>query len=102
MTRNIAAMVIADIIMRNLNALVVAVGTTNIHETVITIAADLAVAQWTPMGHIVLTSVMTLNTAALAVPANAAAGTMQVIIAIDLTDSAKITEIDAAEPALST
>jgi hypothetical protein len=45
---------------------------------------------------------MTLNTAALAVPANAAAGTMQVIIAVDLTDSAKITEIDAAEPALST
>ena len=43
-----------------------------------------------------------MHTAALAVPATVAAGTMNVIIAVDLTDSAEITEITAAEPALST
>ena len=43
-----------------------------------------------------------MHTAALAVPATVAAGTMNVIIAVDLTDSAEITEITAAEPVLST
>ena len=43
-----------------------------------------------------------MHTAALAVPATVAAGTMNVIIAVDLTDSAEIPEINAAEPALST
>ncbi len=43
-----------------------------------------------------------MHTAALAVPATVAAGTMYVIIAVDLTDSAEITEITAAEPVLST
>jgi hypothetical protein len=102
MIMNAAAMVIADIITRNLNALVVAVGTTRIHENVISIAADLAVVQWTHMGHSVLISAVTLHRVALAVPAIAEAGTMHVIIAVDLIDSAEITEINAAEPALST
>ena len=43
-----------------------------------------------------------MHTAVLAVPATVAAGTMNVIIAVDLTDSAEITEITAAEPVLST
>ena len=43
-----------------------------------------------------------MHTVDLAVPATVAAGTMNVIIAVDLTDSAEITEITAAEPVLST
>ena len=43
-----------------------------------------------------------MHKAALAVPATVAAGTMNAIIAVDLTDSAEITEITAAEPVLST
>jgi hypothetical protein len=86
MTMDVKATVIADIIVTNLNALVAAVSTTNLHETVITTAADPAAVQWTHVGHSVLISAVNLHTAGLAVPANGAAGTMNVIIAVDLTD----------------
>lgn len=43
-----------------------------------------------------------MHTAALAVLATVATGTMHGIIAVDSTDSAEITEITAAEPVLST
>jgi hypothetical protein len=86
MTMDVKATVIADIIVTNLNALVTAVSTTSLHETVITTAADPAAVQWTHVGHSVLISAVNLHTAGLAVPANGAAGTMNVIIAVDLTD----------------
>ena len=86
MTMDVKATVIADMIVTNLDALVTAVSTTSLHETVITTAADPAAVQWTHVGHSVLISVVNLHTAGLAVPANGAAGTMNVIIAVDLTD----------------
>ena len=99
MIMSIAATVIADMIVRDLSALVIAVGTTSIHVTVISIAAGHEVVQWTHLGHSVQTSAVTMLTAVLAVQEIAAAGTMTVIDAVDLTDS---TEIIEAEPALST
>ena len=102
MTMDVKATVIADIIVTNLNALVTAVSTTSLHEKVITTAVDPAAVQWTHVGHSVLISVVTLHTAGLAVPSAVAAGTMTVIIAVDLTDQAEIPEINAAGPALST
>ena len=102
MTMDVKATVIADMIVTNLDALVTAVSTTSLHETVITTAVDPAAVQWTHVGHSVLISAVTLHTAGLAVPAAVAAGTIHVIIAVDLTDQAEITEINAAEPALST
>jgi hypothetical protein len=45
MIMTIAAIVIADVIVTDLNVLVVAVGTTSIHETVSFIGADPAVVQ---------------------------------------------------------
>ena len=74
MIMNIAATVIADMIVRDLSALVIAVGTTSIHVNAISIAADHAVAQWTHLGHSALTSAVTLFTAALAVQEIVAAG----------------------------
>ena len=99
MTMVVPTTVIDDRIVNDLNAIVIAVGTTSLHENVIAIAADPAAVQWTHMGHSVLIKAVTLHTAALAVPATVAAGTMHGIIAIDSTDSAEIT---AAEPVLST
>ena len=86
MTMDVQATVIADIIATNLSALVTAVRTTSPHETVTTTAADPAAVQWTHVRHSVLISAVNLHTAGLAVPANGAAGTMNVIIAVDLTD----------------
>ncbi len=86
MTMNVKATVIADIIVTNLNALANAVSTTSLHETEITTAADPAAVQWTHVGHSVLISAVNLHTAGLAVPENVAAGTMNVTIAVDLTD----------------
>ena len=101
MTMDVKATVIDNMIVTDLNALVTAVGTTSLHETAITTAADPAAGQWIHVGHSALISVVTLHTAGLAVPA-VAAGTMTVIIAVDLTDQPEIPEINAAEPALST
>ena len=101
-TMDAKATVIDNMIVTDLNALVTAVGTTSLHETVITTAADPAAGQWIHVGHSVLISVVTLHTASLAVPSAVAAGTMTVIIAVDLTDQAEIPEINAAGPALST
>jgi hypothetical protein len=100
-TMDVKATVIDNMIVIDLNDLVNAVGTTSLHETVIGTAADPAAGQWIHVGHSALISVVTLHTAGLAVPA-VAAGTMTVIIAVDLTDQAEIPEINAAEPALST
>ena len=86
MTKDVRATVIAGIIVISLNALVTAVTMTSLHETVITTAADLAAVQWTHVGHSALISAVSLHTAGLAVPANGTAGTMNVIIAVDLTD----------------
>jgi len=47
MTMDVKATVIADIIVANLSALVNAVSTTSLHETVTTTAADPAAVQWT-------------------------------------------------------
>ena len=47
---------------------------------------DPAAVQWTHMGHSVLITAVTLHTAALAVPATVAAGTMPMIITVDPTD----------------
>jgi hypothetical protein len=99
---DVPATVITDMIVTDLNAIVAAVGTTSLHENVIAIAADPAAVQWTHMGHSVLITAVTLHTAALAVPATVAAGTMPMIIEDDPTDSAEIPEITAAEQALST
>jgi hypothetical protein len=85
-TMDVKATVIDNMIVIDLNDLVNAVGTTSLHETVITTAADPAAVQWTHVGHSVLISAVNLHTAGLAVPANGAAGTMNVIIAVDLTD----------------
>jgi hypothetical protein len=101
-TMDVKATVIDNMIVTDLNALVTAVGTTSLHETVITTAADPAAGQWIHVGHSVLISVVTLHTAGLAVPSAVATGTMTVILAVDLTDQAEIPEINAAEPALST
>ena len=86
MTMDVTATVIADTIVTNLSALANAVSTTSLHETEITTAADLAAVQWTHVGHSALMSAVTLHTAGLAVPANGAAGTMNVIIAVDPID----------------
>ena len=86
MTMDVMATVIADTIVTNLSALAHAVSTTSLHETEITTAADLAAVQWTHVGHSALISAVSLHTAGLAVPANGAAGTMNVIIAVELTD----------------
>ena len=99
MTLDIEATVIAEKIVEDLNIHVVAVGTTTIRVNVISIAAGHEVVQWTHLGHSVQTSAVTMLTAVLAVQEIAAAGTMTVIDAVDLTDS---TEIIEAEPALST
>ena len=85
-TMDVKATVTDNMIVTDLNALVTEVGTTSLHETVITTAADPAAVQWTHVGHSVLISAVNLHTAGLAVPANGAAGTMNVIIAVDLTD----------------
>ena len=102
MNMGVPATVITDMIVTDLNAIVAAVGTTSLLENVIAIAADPAAVQRTRMGHSVRIEAVTMHTAALAVPATVAAGTMNVIIAVDLTDSAEIPEITAAEPVLST
>jgi hypothetical protein len=86
MTLDVKSTVIADMIVTNMDALVTAVSATSLHEKVITIAVDPAAVQWTRVGHSVLISAVTLHTAGLAVPATVAAGTMPVIIAVDLTD----------------
>ena len=101
MTLDIAAKVIAEMIVEDLNIHVVAVSTTSIHVNMTSIAAGHEVVQWTHLGHSVQTSesAVTMPTAALAVQEIAAAGTMTVIDVVDLTDS---TEIIEAEPALST
>ncbi len=99
-TMDVKATVIDNMIVIDLNDLVTAVGTTSLHETVISTAADPAAGQWIHVGHSSLISVVTLHTAGLAVPSAVAAGT--VIIAVDLTDQVEIPEINAAEPALST
>jgi hypothetical protein len=101
-TMDVKATVIDNMIVIDLNDLVNAVGTTSLHETVISTAADPAAGQWIHVGHSALISVVTLHTAGLAVPSAVAAGTMTVIIAVDLTDQAEIPEINAAGPALST
>ena len=54
MTMDVKATVIADMTVTNLDALVTAVSTTSLHETVITTAADPAAVQWTHEGHSVL------------------------------------------------
>jgi hypothetical protein len=51
---DVKATVIADMTVTNLDALVNAVSTTSLHETVITTAADPAAVQWTREGHSVL------------------------------------------------
>jgi hypothetical protein len=102
MKMGVPATAITDMIVADLNAIVAAVGTTSLHENVIAIGADPVAVQWTHVGHSVLISAVSLHTAGLAVPSTVAAGTMNVIIAVDLTDSAEITEITAAEPVLST
>jgi hypothetical protein len=102
MKMGVPATAITDMIVADLNAIVAAVGTTSLHENVIAIEADPVAVQWTHVGHSVLISAVSLHTAGLAVPSTVAAGTMNVIIAVDLTDSAEITEITAAEPVLST
>jgi hypothetical protein len=86
MKMGVPATVITDMIVTDLNAIVAAVGTTSLHENVIAIAADPAVVQRTRMGHSVRIKAVTMHTAALEVPATVAAGTMNVIIAVDLTD----------------
>ena len=86
MTMDIKATVIDNMIVTDLNALVAAVSTTSLHETVITTAVDPAAVQWIHVGHSVLISAVTLHTAGLAVPATVAAGTIPVIIAVELTD----------------
>ena len=86
MTMDVKATVIADMTVTNLDALVTAVSTTSLHETVITTAADPVAVQSTHEGHSVLMSAVTLHTAGLAVPTIVAAGTMHVIIAVDLND----------------
>jgi hypothetical protein len=86
MTVGVKATVIDNMIVTDLNALVAAVSTTSLHETVITTAVDPAAVQWIHVGHSVLISAMPLHTAGLAVPSIVAAETMHLIIAVDLTD----------------
>ena len=83
MTLDIEATVIAEKIVEDLNIHVVAVGTTTIHVTVISIAAGHEVVQWTHLGHSVQTSAVTMLTAVLAVQEIAAAGTVTVIDAVN-------------------